>query len=432
MLLLAGNLLHFTFSAIGDLDDVSLQVQAGQIERHLTGPGEAAQLNLPEPLREAYLTSGDGYLFALLDEQGQVLASSSEKARQFMRDLPPELLQRREAFFRLPDSNGRESSYSALLRRPADRDDLRIVVAQGQLHQDVFVDTLLAEFMEHIGWTLPVILVLALSISLWTIRSSLAPVKALSARAAAIGPTTTDIRLPATGVPEEIQPLVNAINSAFDRLQQGFELQRQFTANAAHELRTPLAVLTARLDELANDETARQLRQDVQRMNRLVDQLLKVSRLDAAAIRLDEDVELNGLAAEVVAYLAPLAIAAGKSVALVPANRPVRVTGSATALNDALRNLVENALAHTPGGSEVTVTVTEDATIGVRDRGPGVPEAQRARIFERFWRAPGSGGTGAGLGLAIVAQTARAHGGGVGIRDADGGGAEFILHLPRR
>jgi signal transduction histidine kinase len=116
-------------------------------------------------------------------------------------------------------------------------------------------------------------------------------------------------------------------------------------------------------------------------------------------------------------------------VALNAAPHPVHVRGSAGALNDALRNLIENALTHSPEGSTATVTVTLDRSIHVSDRGPGVPDALKSKIFQRFWRAPDADTPGAGLGLAIVAQTAAAHGGRVEVLDADGGGAEFILHL---
>jgi two-component system sensor histidine kinase TctE len=430
MLLLAGVVAHYAWTTIDDLDDASLQVQAEQIVGYLAVDSNGARLALPEPLSSAYRQSGDAYLYVLLDETGKVLQASSDKARVYMTFLPEDILRRDRAFFRLPDSDGNETPYFALVTRIPGQPGLRVVVAQGHLHRDVFIDTLVSEFFEHIGWTLPLIMFSALAISLWTIRTSLKPVTALSARAARIGPQAADMRLPETGVPREIRSLVAAVNSALDRLEQGFAVQRQFTANAAHELRTPLAVLTARLDELEPSETVRQLSEDVARMNRLVAQLLRVSRLDAASIRPDQRIDLNELAADVVSYLAPLAIAHRREISLIRAPEPVPVIAAKAALEDALRNLVENALAHAPMDSEITVTVGSNGTLAVRDHGPGVPAELRERIFDRFWRGRGEGGDGAGLGLAIVRETARAHGGSVDVSEAEGGGAQFTLRLP--
>jgi signal transduction histidine kinase len=149
--------------------------------------------------------------------------------------------------------------------------------------------------------------------------------------------------------------------------------------------------------------------------------------LDAVALDVSGTVDLNQVASETVASLAPWALAQGRTIAFVGADRPIVVGGNAYAVADALRNLVENAVVHAPPRTEIAVTTCAGGRIDVSDHGPGVPAEDRERIFERFWRGKAAPSNGAGLGLAIVVEIMKAHGGKVWVDAASNGGAVFTL-----
>lgn len=293
-------------------------------------------------------------------------------------------------------------------------------------------DALVDDFVADIAWTVPTLMALTLGTALFAVRRSLRPVQLALQQAGAIGPQATGVRLPEAGLPTEIAPLVQAVNQALGRLEQGFAVQRDFTAHAAHELRTPLAILTTGLEALHDEHgDVAALRADVARMNRLVEQLLAVARLDAAALDVQSPVDLHEVATDVVSNLAPWALARGRALSLEgDETRGARVPGNQDAIGSALRNLVDNALAHAPAGTEVRVQVGPGARVSVLDDGAGVPQAERAHVFERFWRSKTAPAGGAGLGLAIVRKIMEAHGGRVFVEDRASGGAVFTMEFP--
>jgi signal transduction histidine kinase len=264
-----------------------------------------------------------------------------------------------------------------------------------------------------------------------TIRGTIRPVRSLSRQASRLGAENLGLRLAEDRAPREILPLVHAMNNAVERLEQALMQQQRFTAYAAHALRTPLSVLRARIDGLDDPEQIERLASDVDRMARVVNQLLGIARLQARQVSLDEQINLAALVRDVLAAIAPVAHATGKDVALAAPEAAVFIKGNANALEEALTNLVDNALAHTPAGQVVEVGLSSDGLIEVRDHGPGVREAVKARLFEPFWRADDSKTRGAGLGLAIVAEIASLHHGAVSVENHPDGGAVFRLTLSR-
>ncbi|MGY3445359.1 MULTISPECIES: sensor histidine kinase [unclassified Bradyrhizobium] len=235
-------------------------------------------------------------------------------------------------------------------------------------------------------------------------------------------------RLSAEHLPLEVAPLVTAVNDALKRLDDGYSRHQRFVADAAHELRTPIAILNTRLESLPPGPEKTRLLEDSARLATLAEQLLDIQRFDQCRnpfVRVD----LVAVARNVAADLAPLAIAAGYELSLETATDRVETLGDRAALERALTNLVQNAIQHGGRRGTITIHVGSAATIDVSDEGDGIPQDQRARIFDPFYRlAPLD--RGAGLGLNMVREIARLHGGHVSVLDGPKGGACFRLTLP--
>jgi signal transduction histidine kinase len=394
-----------------------------------TKPGPGGRLTL-QPDKALAETLRDKALRYVVVERatGRVVAQSVRPLAEFAPALPASG-ERRMAFSIVTPG---ERSTARLDGFVAERDGaVFAAVAVERAHFWHLVAWIWEELIEDI---LPVgvpLLVLTLAVAAVTIRRTLRPVTALSNQARAITPRTTGLRLDQAKVPAEVLPLVAAFNAALDRLDRGFTMQRRFTANAAHQLRTPLAILRARLDGMAAAPGTAELKRDCDRIARVVSQLLAIARLEAHEIEISEAVDLVRLARETAAAMAPLAIAEGRSVSLDAGAAAITVRGNSAALADALGNLIENALRFSPPGGTVEVAVRPGAALSVLDRGPGVPPQERARVFEPFWRGADPRGAGSGLGLAIVAEIAAAHGGRALALDRAGGGAEFRIELPQ-
>ena len=232
-------------------------------------------------------------------------------------------------------------------------------------------------------------------------------------------------------LPDEVAPLVHALNALLERLRQSFEAQRAFVADAAHELRSPLTALKLQLELLqrAGDEPDRAaargaLGAGIERATRLVEQLLALARTEPDAPAKRERVDLAESARGVIADTVPFAESRGISFAF-DAETPAVIDADPQALGLLLRNLIDNAARYSPAGSQVDVGVAAGAhgvLLHVDDAGPGIPADERDRVFDRFYRRAGSEASGSGLGLAIVRRIADAQGAAVTLQDSSRGG----------
>ena len=408
--------------------DRELLAAASEVARSATaGTGESGVGDRPSGL--AALTERGRARFVVRDETGAVLAESDAQASAVVGGWPPPADLPRYYEVAAADASG-SPLYGVIAQVETATGPVWVSLAEPVVEGESFVHRLFEEFFADISWMVVLLVAVTLLVGYWTLRGGLRPLRAISDKAAAIRPGAADVRLPDQGIPAEIVPLIQAVNGALERLDDGLKMQRQFTGNAAHQLRTPLAVLTARLDLLGSEPEVEVIRGDVRRMGRIVDQLLKMARLDSSPLRVPAAVDLHKIASDVVSYLAPLAIRDGRALALSGTAVQVLVAGDESAINDAITNLVENALTYAPAGGTVEVDLARDGTLEVRDRGPGIPVALRAKVFERFWRGAAAPADGAGLGLAIVAEVARRHQTRVEIADLPGGGTAVRIRWP--
>jgi two-component system sensor histidine kinase QseC len=276
--------------------------------------------------------------------------------------------------------------------------------------------SILFALMRSLLWPTLLALPLLAITAWWAVRHAVSPLRSLSQRLVHRRPDELG-PLELQDAPAEVSPLVEALNTLFLRIGALLESERRFTADAAHELRTPIAAIRAQAQVAlaASDDATRRHALDAtlqgcDRASRLVNQLLTLSRADAERPQA-ETVELGELARQVAADIAPVALAKHQSLVL-NAPGPCSVMGDATLLAVLVRNLLDNAVRYSPASARVQVAIEEHdgrVRLSVEDSGPGLDEAQRSRLGERFFRVPGSDQSGSGLGWSIVRRIAALH-----------------------
>ena len=243
--------------------------------------------------------------------------------------------------------------------------------------------------------------------------------------------------------PEEVRPLVDEVNALMLRLGATLDAQNRFVADAAHQLKTPVAGLKAQIElALGEDDPSRvrhslaQLYVSAERLSRIVQQLLALARNEpgaVAAVRL-QAVDLEAFALEISMEWAPQALRRAIDLGFEGFGRPLLIDADPDRLRDLINNLIDNAVRYSQEGGRVTVAVGsagDERTLSISDDGPTIPAAERTRVFERFHRLLGGRAEGSGLGLAIVSEIAALHGARITVHDdPDGTGNTFAVHFP--
>jgi heavy metal sensor kinase len=291
----------------------------------------------------------------------------------------------------------------------------------------------------------PIALLLASLGGLWIANKALRPVDRLTRAAERIGSGNLSERVEESRSRDELGRLAATFNNMISKLEQAFERERRFTADASHELKTPLAVLRGDIEvtlrrERSVEEYKRTLSsslEEIERLSNLADDLLTLARSDAGERTLElEPVRLDKLAAEAHAFIQPLASASGVAFNIETLSSPVVIEGDAKRLKQLLVNLMDNAIKYTPSGGSARLRLSvEDssALIEISDTGRGIPAEALPRIFERFYRQSDPRDarvTGFGLGLAISKWIVQAHNGSIEAKSEEGRGSRFTVRLP--
>ncbi|MEI2297056.1 sensor histidine kinase [Ensifer sp. MJa1] len=278
---------------------------------------------------------------------------------------------------------------------------------------------------------LPIVLVMGVTTLVTTpavVRRALASLVSTADQAGRIDIDNRGVQLKTEQVPTEIAPLVRAFNKALARLGEGYDQRNRFLTDAAHELRTPIAILRTRAELLQEEPESARLRLDIERLSHLAQQLLDRQVLEHAG-GTPEVMDLVSLARNMAADFAPLAFEAGYELAFEAEVSTALVSARPRQIEQAAANLLRNAIDHGGGTGTITVFVDADGALEVQDEGPGIPPEEHERVFEPFYRLrPRS--TGAGLGLNLAQEIARLHGGRVEILAGSWRGARIRLQLP--
>lgn len=412
------------------LRDETVEEQAQSLQTYLKAGGGVNKVTfyLPDAIRVFYAKAGPSYQYLVRDGKGNVLFRSPFAYNTYF---PSDFTLGNQKFDFMGPAQFQYVGYT--LETILDGKRYYIQVAQTQKAADTVSGKISDTFMMRLlAIGIPFYAAL-FWIIMTTLKRRFKPLFKAANEVSQVTVTNPDIHISETNVPDEVLPFVRAVNFSFQRLGKAIREQREFTENLAHELRTPLAILKAHIELLGNNPEVEKVGQDVDNMIQLVNQMLDMTRLEYADTIEMKEVDLTAIVSQVCQDLWPLYLKNQRELRVTGMGRPVMVMGDKDLIYRAVRNLLDNALEHSPAKTPVEVIV-ENGTVRVRDFGRSIPENVREKIFNRFHRDNGKGRNlkgGAGLGLSIVRRTMEVHGGNATVEPAGEAGNIFSLHFKR-
>jgi two-component system, OmpR family, sensor histidine kinase TctE len=421
-------ILYFEFrDGLFGLEGQSIAIQVQDLRASIVSGTGPPRLELPRSLQEFYAQPGTLNGYQLLSADGTVLDLGGFSAP----DLPLPVTQGGGQVVMQLEKDA--SSGNSIMAAALDLDDrhgpywLRVV--RNLKDTESLVAQLMLGALDELYPPIALLLIAVVGVVVVTVLSSLRSLRAVSHQASMLSLHRLDERLHAKNLPRELVPLVQAVNASLDRLEADYRVQREFTANAAHELRTPLATLRARLESRFSAQELGDVTFEIEQLARVIEQLLCLARLDSQEEFQFAAFDAHAVALEVAREVAPCALESEHYVTAATPDVSVPAYGNATLTRLVFRNLIENAIQYTPAGTTITLSADSAAVI-IADDGPGIPAHAAASLFERFRRGPNASGSGLGLGLAIAKCIMERQGGRLWLDANAAGGARFVMEFP--
>ncbi|MCI4678029.1 sensor histidine kinase [Rhodoblastus acidophilus] len=401
-----------------NLGHLAIEMETTSLTPGLTFVDGLPAYTLPENMRARYGTRGSGYFMRVLDPSGAILYSNcaAECDVYF-----PTRETRRLDFWMMEQRPGKPLYISGGRSISDNPNTFTIDVAFVGDRDGVIYRVLANEIKDHMALPMTLLLIVVLGATSLSIAQALRPVRESADLAAKLDPLAPTARLPLAGMPREIADYAKAVNGALERVFSLMQSQRVMTSAISHEVRTPLAIARLELEKIA-DPRARKVEEDLEALNHLVEQLTTLARLEGAGVAAPEKIEPDELAQQVVAAMAPLVYESGRTIAFEEQSAsPFR--GHRALIENALRNLIDNAIRHTGQGAAIRVTAGPGPCLSVYDDGG-------AAVTSSAWRRAANGLDRPGLGLKIVSRIAELHAGRFDIAISPPTGAVARLCMP--
>ena len=387
------------------------------------GP-DGTKFALPKKLIQYRDDPANAYAFRVLDADGRVIAAHNGKVLEAASPWIPNSPKTADYWFKQLNAQALHIAGGRRFRVG----DAHVLVEVATLGDPTGVHRWVVayETLEDVWLPVMPFAVAALLVTLFSVRRALNPLESTARRAETIIPGNSALRLDLAGLPREVAVFASAINGLMQRTAAAADSQKVFIASAAHELRTPLAVMLLELEKIDHSR-ARRLETDVKGMAETVARLLLLARMEMVQSPDLVDLDISAVTGETIDRLRPW-VAAQEHAIDAHLGPPQRLRGDPNAIREALRNLVENAVKHTPAGTRIRVEVHANNTVVVEDSGPGLAEELAAHLFEPFRKGAAST-EGAGLGLTIARRAVEMHRGTVEVGRSPLGGAAFTLRF---